>query len=267
MTDFDDELRRHLSREADHVQGVPRGLAERVAAASGPRSALWLRVAPVAVLVLFVGGLGTVTLLPRVVQPVRGTGPVAVASSSPAGVISSAGPASPAPAGTASPQVAVAPPTVLAGADCSNGSSGGTAAATGNLTGLRVAHQDGFDRVVFEFAGTGIPRFTVTRQAGTRFTMDASGMPVDLQGTSGIKVVFHGASERDVNQNPTYSGSNDVVLAPAAGAGKGIAEVRQVGDFERVLSWGMGISAQPVCTRVLQLSSPSRLVLDVQQQP
>jgi hypothetical protein len=254
MSDFESDLRKQLATEAEHVQSMPRDLSARIADASGPRPALWLRLAPVAVAVLFVGALGL--LLRQTDHPQAPTGgPAAVASPSPQ--------ASPAP----SPSPSASPAANLGPFVCGAGGSGGSQAATGNLTAVRLAHQAGFDRITFEFAGSGIPAYTITPQAGTRFYQDASGMPVDVKGTQGLKVVFHGASERDVNGNTTYAGSNDILLAPAAGSGNGVAEVRQVGDFERVLSWAVGLSARPACTRVLELSAPSRLVIDVQQQP
>jgi len=39
--------------------------------------------------------------------------------------------------------------------------------------------------------------------------------------------------------------------------------VVQIGDFERVVSYGIGL-ANPACLRVFELSGPTRLVIDVQ---
>ncbi|MEA2684239.1 MAG: hypothetical protein QOK05_2567 [Chloroflexota bacterium] len=258
MNDFENDLKRQLAREADAVQSVPRDLAARIAESSGPRPALWLRMAPIAVAVLFVGAVGlamnNLLRTPPIVPSPAGT-PSVLASDNPA----------PSPAATPSPV------GNLGAFACGQGGNGGrqvvqpSADGSGNLTAVRVAHQAGFDRVTFEFAGATLPAYTITLQATTHFTQDASGMPVDLRGSTGLKVVFHGGSEMDLNGKKTYSGSNDLLLpAPSA---KGIAEVRQFGDFERVLSWGMGLDALPVCTRVLPLASPTRLVVDVQQQP
>lgn len=258
MSDFESDLRQQLARDAEHVQGMPRDLSTRIADASGPRPALWLRLAPLAVAVLFVGALGLVlrqATLPTVPTPV------------PAGI------ASPSPQPTVAPSPSASPVANLGPFVCGAGGSGGhqvvqpSRDGSGNLTAVRVAHQAGFDRVTFEFAGATLPTYAITLQPGTHFTQDGSGMPVDLQGIQGLKVVFHGASEMDLNGNLTYTGSNDIMLAPAAGSGNAVAEVRQVGDFERVLSWAVGLSARPACTRILELSSPSRLVIDVQQQP
>ncbi|MGI8607930.1 MAG: AMIN-like domain-containing (lipo)protein [Candidatus Dormibacteria bacterium] len=258
MTEFDEDLRRHLAREADSVQGMPRALRTRIADSSGPRAALWLRLTPVAVVVLFVAVAG---LLMRQVRPASPTGgAAAIVSASPTATTS------PGPSPEPSPAAPTSPASVLGPFVCGAGGTGGTTGATGDLKAVRVAHQAGFDRVTYEFAGNGIPQFSISRQSGTRFTQDASGMPVDVRGNNAMKVVFHGASQRDVNGNPTYSGSSDIVLAPSPGSANAIAEVRQVGDFERVLSWAVGLSARPACSRVVELGSPSRLVIDLQPQ-
>lgn len=256
MSDFESDLRQQLAREAELVQGMARDIPARIANASGRRPALWLRLAPVVVAVLFVGALGLVlrqATLPAAPTPVP------------------AGNASPSPRLSAAPSPSASPVANLGPFACGQGGSGGhqvvqpSQDGSGNLTAVRVAHQAGFDRVTFEFAGATLPAYAITLQPGTHFTQDGSGMPVDLKGIQGLKVVFHGASEMDLNGKATYTGSNDILLA--AGSGRGVDEVRQVGDFERVLSWAAGLATSPTCTRILELSSPSRLVIDVQQQP
>ena len=126
------------------------------------------------------------------------------------------------------------------------------------LTAVRVAHQTGYDRIVFEFApqagaSAHIPAYTVSRQASAKFVRDPSGLPVTMRGSAGLRIVFHGASGAT-----SYSGSRDqVVNLPV------VEEVEQLGDFEAVLSWGAGLS-QASCIRTLELSNPTRLVIDVQ---
>jgi hypothetical protein len=126
------------------------------------------------------------------------------------------------------------------------------------LTAVRVAHQPGFDRIVFEFAPqpgatAHIPAYTVSRQASAKFIKDPSGLPVTMHGSSGLRIVFHGASGAD-----SYSGPRD--FTPSLPV---VQEVEQLGDFEAVLSWGAGL-AQTSCIRTLELSNPTRLVIDVQ---
>lgn len=134
--------------------------------------------------------------------------------------------------------------------------SGGTATGTSpaHLTQVRIAHQAaGYDRIVFEFAGGPVPSYTVTRQASAHFVKDASGQNVSLQGSAGLKVVFHGAAAY-----PTLTSSAD--QKPALPV---VQEAEQIGDFEGVVSWGVGLSQQS-CTRTLELASATRLVIDVQ---
>jgi len=140
--------------------------------------------------------------------------------------------------------------------DLSGGSSTGPAM---RLTMVRVAHQPaGYDRIVFEFAAPAgatpyLPAYTLSRQASAKFVKDPSGQDVTLRGSDGLRIVFHGASAVD-----SYSGPTDI--APGLPV---VQEVEQLGDFEAVLSWGAGLS-RPSCIRTLELSNPTRLVIDVQ---
>ena len=141
---------------------------------------------------------------------------------------------------------------------CLDAGGGADTGLAMQLTAVRVAHQPGFDRVVFEFApqagGTAhMPAYTVSRQASAQFVKDPSGMPVTMRGSAGLRIVFHGASVA-----PNYIGSRD--LTPGLPV---VQEVEQLGDFEAVLSWGAGLS-RASCLRTLELANPTRLVIDVQ---
>ena len=168
---------------------------------------------------------------------------------------------------TASPSTTAAPtplPTLspsgtdLGAFSCLDTSGGADSGLAMQLTAVRVAHQTGFDRIVFEFApqagGTAhIPAYTVSRQASAQFVKDPSGMPVTMRGSAGLRIVFHGASGAT-----SYTGSRD--LTPNLPV---VQEVEQLGDFEAVLSWGAGMS-RASCLRTLELANPTRLVIDVQ---
>ncbi len=143
--------------------------------------------------------------------------------------------------------------------------SGGVTNAFADLRAIRVAHQTGFDRITFEFtpwpdapaqSPIGLPAYQLTQQASTTFFKDASGQPVTLAGTAGLKVVFHGGSGYG-----TYSGSQD--LKPPVVL---ITEVAELGDFERTLSWGIGLNPS-ACYRTVELSNPTRLAIDFQTPP
>ena len=133
--------------------------------------------------------------------------------------------------------------------------SGGTAGAAATVYDIRVAHHDGYDRLVIGFpTANTMPEYQLTRQATATFVRDASGQPVTLNGSAGIRAVLR-------NADITPGAPSD--LKPGLPA---IREVTQIGNFERVVSYGIGI-ATPACFRVLELSGPTRLVIDVQTAP
>jgi hypothetical protein len=142
------------------------------------------------------------------------------------------------------------------GFSCTN-RSGGVVGAPGTVSSLRVAHHDGYDRLVFEFAATAagaVPEYSLTQQNSSSFTRDASGQTVRLDGSAGIKTVF---------RNTSVGSGVPSDLKPGLPA---IREVANIGDFERVTSYGIGLSSA-ACFRVLELSGPTRLVIDVQTAP
>jgi hypothetical protein len=127
-----------------------------------------------------------------------------------------------------------------------------------NVTFVRVGTAAGYDRFVIQFDGP-VPAYSVTGQDSSTFMADPSGQTLQLQGTSGIVIVVHGASGTDLNGHQTFTGSQD--LTPGYPV---LKEARQVGDFERVFKWGLGVS-QTGCghANVTTLTGPDRLVVDV----
>jgi len=129
--------------------------------------------------------------------------------------------------------------------------SGGSPAARGTVYSIRYARHAGFDRLVFGFPATNsMPAYRLTPQASSTFVRDPSGLPGQLAGTSGIKVVFQNA---DVAAGVPSDSKADLPQ---------IAEVAKIGDFERVVSYGVGLRS-PTCFRVSELTAPTRLVIDV----
>ena len=140
---------------------------------------------------------------------------------------------------------------------CQDQSGGSNSGGTMQMTALRVDHHLGFDRIVFEFspasgATAHLPAYTVSRQASSTFVKDPSGLEVTLQGSSGLRIVFHGATAVG-----SAAGSHVASNLPV------LKEVQQLGDFEAVLSWGAGLSGGS-CIRTLELSNPTRLAIDIQ---
>ena len=142
--------------------------------------------------------------------------------------------------------------------------SGGTPSAQAQLVALRVAHQSGFDRVVFEFAQStapgpfGVPTYSV-EPAGS--LSGASGQPVQIAGNALFGIRFQNASTRNPDNTPSYGGAID--LRPSTPL---VKEIRLVEDFERVLTWGAGLD-HLVCPKVSVLSGPFRVVLDFPTPP
>ena len=124
---------------------------------------------------------------------------------------------------------------------------------------VRISHQPGFDRLVFEFGPSqapgpfGMPAYGI--EAATSLS-GPSGQPVSIAGNALFGVRFGGASTRDVNGTQTYTGSTD--LKPTTPL---IKEVRLVEDFERVLVWGVGLDHLE-CPKITELAGPIRVVLD-----
>lgn len=134
------------------------------------------------------------------------------------------------------------------------GKAGGISGVPGTVSSIRASHHNGYDRLVIEFAPSAagaIPAYSLNPQASSTFTRDASGQPVTLDGTAGIKLVL---------RNTTEGGGAPKDVKPALPA---IREVANVGDFERVTSYGIGLS-KTACFRALELNGPSRIVVDVQ---
>jgi hypothetical protein len=124
-----------------------------------------------------------------------------------------------------------------------------TAKATASMAALRVAGQGTFDRVVIEFAGTGLPGVRVDYDDHP--TADGSGAPVTVAGTTTLKVRLEPATSIDYTGPARVRGDTTVVT-----------EVVRGGDFEAVLTWFIGLQARAPF-RVLALQNPSRIVIDV----
>jgi hypothetical protein len=121
------------------------------------------------------------------------------------------------------------------------------------LIAVEVGHHDTFDRVVFRFSSH-VPGYNVSYVP--EVTADPSDDPVQLEGSAFIFVAMHSVASAQVG-------------APAAPQDRQtprFAELREVagaGDFEGVVSFGLGLTSQSGF-RVSTLTNPDRLVVDVQ---
>ena len=191
--------------------------------------------------------------------------PTATASRTPAATTSS-----PTPAPTASPSASPAStPTSTASPGSSPAAAcphvtGGTTGAQVQLTAIRIAHQPGFDRLVFEFGPSTAPGpFAMPQYAVDPATSlsGASGQPATITGNALFGVRVQNASTRTPSGTASYAGSTD--LQPGTPL---IKEVKLVDDFERVMLWGAGLD-HLACPKVSELAAPFRLVLDFPTPP
>jgi hypothetical protein len=190
--------------------------------------------------------------------------PTASRSPSPTTAASALPTATTRPSASASPTAATTTNPGSSPAPACPRTTGGTAGNQAQLVAVRVAHQPGFDRLVFEFGQStapgpfGIPAYSVE---ATNSLSGPSGQPVTITGSALFGARFQNASTQNPNGTASYTGSND--LRPTTPL---IKEVKVVEDFERVLIWGVGLD-HLVCPKVSELAGPFRVVLDFPTPP
>jgi hypothetical protein len=121
------------------------------------------------------------------------------------------------------------------------------------LTGLRAGHHASFDRVVFQLDGP-IPSYYSVRYLPV-VRLDGSGAPLRLRGTAFLEVVVR-APTHDQDYRPVLRPTR---LRPDFPA---LREVHAPGSFEGQTTAGIGVTQQ-VGFRVLELTSPTRIVIDL----
>jgi len=126
--------------------------------------------------------------------------------------------------------------------------------AVAELTQVRTGGHPGFDRIVFQFRGS-VPSTRVRRV--DQVTADPSGRPVALRGRAFLQVTMQPAAAHDENGAPTSRSPR--TLTPELPV---LRQAKQVGDFEGVLTWGLGLRA-PAGFRVVRLQDPSRVAVDL----
>jgi hypothetical protein len=125
------------------------------------------------------------------------------------------------------------------------------------LVDIRAAHHPGFDRIVFEFDG----RLPARTEAGwvDRVTHDGSDLPVPVSGNAFIRVVL----------SPVVAHSDVAPMASTYGPRTrafglpNLSQVMAAGDFEAVVSFGLGLMKRTEIVRTARLSDPSRFVVDI----
>jgi len=127
------------------------------------------------------------------------------------------------------------------------------------LTAIRTGRHGSYERLTLQFTNS-------FGEANVRYVpvvrADPSDKVVPLKGVSFLEVVVHGAAARwAATPISPYAGPSTVT--------PGYPTLKQVsisGDFESVLSFGVGLS-RTAGFHVTRLRSPDRLVLDVAERP
>lgn len=122
------------------------------------------------------------------------------------------------------------------------------------VTGVRVGHHPGFDRIVFDFDGQ-LPGAESVRYVD-KVVQDGSGDVVTLAGRAFLSVRFEEA------QAHTDTGAATVPRKPSVGDLTTVREIAVVGDFEGYVTVAFGVSDK-AAFRVIELKNPSRVVVDV----
>jgi hypothetical protein len=207
----------------------------------------------------------------RVVLPRNSPSTSAVATAAPttaaptATRTATAGPTTAAPTTAAPSPTGAASPGSTPAAACPE-RTGGATNNQAQLTAIRIAHNPGFDRVVFEFGPStapGVYGMPLYRVAVATSLSGPSGQPVPVDGSALFGVRFQNASTVNPSDGSrSYTGATSLkpTTTPL------VKEVRLVEDFERVMTWGVGL-ARLQCPTLLALGSPVRLVLDFPTPP
>ena len=123
------------------------------------------------------------------------------------------------------------------------------------VTAVRAARHEGYDRVVFEFAGSGTPGWTV--EYVDTPSSQGSGDTVDVPGDAVLQVTAQGVSY------PYETGATELPAGPVATSGTEVVQsVVYDTTFEGTAVAWIGTSGEAPF-RVYALTGPSRLVVEV----
>ncbi len=175
-----------------------------------------------------------------------------VTAGRPSPAASPTGAASPSPAGVTQPVDQPAAGTVTGFGCTASTIAGAQPVPSALVSAVRTGSHPGYDRFVVEFSS--VPgRTSITPQQHATFINSPKGDSVTLAGAAGLLVVIRGA-----DAHTSFGGP--VSFKPS---GATLLEVRRVEDFEGYVGFGLGLAKSP-CYRAFTLTSPYRLVIDVQ---
>ena len=125
------------------------------------------------------------------------------------------------------------------------------------VTDLRIGQHDGYDRVVYEFGGTGTPGWDVRYVDAA--VQDASGNDIAVAGTSILEVRITGSAYPFDSGVTEYAGP-DPLTEPTATT---VAEVHMATLFEGVTQSFIGVNGDRPAFTVTALTGPTRVVVDI----
>ncbi len=123
------------------------------------------------------------------------------------------------------------------------------------LRSVREARNEGFDRVVFEFAGTQVPGYHL-EYVDKPVHHCASGNEIPVAGQGVLQVRLTPAQAHEGGQVTVAERERKPALTV-------LQELKLICDFEGEVTWVLGNSS-PKKYRVMELREPTRLVVDVQ---
>jgi hypothetical protein len=121
------------------------------------------------------------------------------------------------------------------------------------LGDIRAGQHAAFDRVVLAFDGR-VPTWTARYVKTVR--ADGTGKPVSLRGSGALELVLTPAQAHADDGSATVSDR----LTPNLPA---LRDIRLAGDFEGYVTIGIGVAKKDTPFRVLKLTGPDRIVVDV----
>ena len=123
------------------------------------------------------------------------------------------------------------------------------------LKEVRTGKHENFDRVVFEFAGAGVPGYHI-EYVNKPAKACGSGEPVQVGGASHLVIQMMPTHAHTEAGEVTIKDRERVPGLPV------IKEMKLICDFEADVQWVLGVAARNPY-RVLELSKPARLVIDI----
>ena len=123
------------------------------------------------------------------------------------------------------------------------------------LRAVRAAKHDNYDRVVFEFAGNGLPGYRIAYLDKPARNCGA-GEVVSVGGNGSMFIQILPANAHTPTGEATISERERQLNLPV------MKEMKLICDFEADVQWVLGVTS-PNRYRVLELLNPSRLVVDI----